>query len=116
MGYDEFPIFIHVTPTGQEVIMMKKYLVCGKTYSGKEIDAAKIGKTFIRIMRGNEKAIVKVSLININPNRFYHITDAGNIVKIYPDRTTSWSCTTEEYNDIMKKGSEVVDKLFGDLI
>ena len=92
---------------------MTKYIKPGETL-GKEIQAAKLGK-FVHIIINGKRETVKVSQIDIDPTRVYKVVDCRGFIKLYPMPDHGWSCSQEEYNNIIREGNKVIDNMFGDI-
>jgi len=94
---------------------MKKYIDItknGKDIPGRDIEESMLGK-FIRIIRGNGKEIIPCNSIKINKHGIYNIIDNGNRITI--TAVSGWTCTKDEYNDIINGGNEIVNDIFSDI-
>ena len=84
-----------------------------KNIHGRDIEAAMLGKKFIRVTRGNGKEIIPCNSIKISRHAIYDIKDCGNRITITTGN--GWCCTQKEYDDIIKDGNKIIDDIFGDL-
>ena len=84
-----------------------------KDIPGRDIEAAMLGEKFIRIIRGNGKEVIPCNSIKISRHGIYNITDHGNRITITTGN--GWTCTQEEYDDIISSGHEILNNIFGDI-
>lgn len=84
-----------------------------KDIPGRDIEEAMLGK-FIRIIRGNGKEVIPCNSIKINRHSIYNIIDNGNRITI--TAVSGWTCTQEEYDNIINDGNEIINNIFGDII
>lgn len=85
-----------------------------KDIPGNDIESAMLGKKFIRIIRGNGKEVIPCNSIKISRHGIYNITDNGNRITITAGN--GWTCTQEEYGNIINDGNEILNNIFGDII
>ena len=100
---------------GGIIMTNQKYLTYGR-YSGQTILKYMNEKNQIYIIdtETNKKFRIQINT-KISPYGVYTITSKGTHPVITKD-PTSWSCSKDEYNNLMNAGNELVDRLFGDLI
>lgn len=85
-----------------------------KDIPGRDIEEAMLGKKFIRIIRGAGKEVIPCNSIKISRHGIYNITDDGNRITITAGN--GWTCTRDEYNNIINDGNKVLNDIFGDIM
>lgn len=93
---------------------MMRYIKVGR-HSGEIISAA-IKGNFVGIMNGTEKRLIKLNGPKIDTNKVYDL-------KIMPDGTAkitavanAWACPKQTYDEIMRDGNDIINRMFGDLM
>ena len=92
---------------------MAKYLTNG-TYSGKAIIENMNENNQIKITASSGKKLTVNIGKKIDPHGVYIITATDTKVTIAENKS-AWSCSKAEYDNMMKRGNEIVDRLFGDV-
>lgn len=95
--------------------MSMNYIKIGK-HSGATITAAMKG-TFLGIMTEDGKRLIKhnATVKNIDPNKVYAVSVTNGTAKITAV-ANAWACPKQTYDEIMRDGNDIINRMFGDLM
>ena len=90
------------------------YVKIGK-HSGATIASAMKG-TFLGIINEGKKTLVKLDKnYKIDNNRVYDIRITNGTAKITAV-ANAWACPKQTYDEIMRDGNDIINRMFGDLM